>query len=178
MYHEIRGLAPGSYTVRANFIEDKDTYIGEQTIEVGPQGAQNVEIAALPDFAAAGHVTLTGNPPKDFHRVLIEFVGQGLLPRVRASAVFPELKFEAQLRPEKRYYANIRNLPEDYYLKSVAISGLIGWFVLQVVAASSVQVGSAGGGVAYFAHIGGFIFGLFTIKWWVRKNEPRPPAYA
>jgi membrane associated rhomboid family serine protease len=41
-----------------------------------------------------------------------------------------------------------------------------------------VQVGSAGGGVAYFAHIGGFAFGLLTIRWWVRKNEPRPPAYA
>jgi carboxypeptidase family protein len=120
---EIRGLAPGSYTVRANFVEDKDTYTGEQTIEVGPHGAQNVEIAALPDFAAAGHVTLAGDPPKEFRRVLIEFVGQGLLPRVRASATLPEMKFEAQLRPEKRYYAHVRNLPDDYYLKAVAISG-------------------------------------------------------
>jgi len=120
---EIRGLAPGSYTVRASFLEDKDTYSGEQTIEVGPHGAQNVAIAALPDFSAAGHVTIAGNPPKELRRVLIEFVGQGLLPRVRASATFPELKFEAQLRPEKRYRVNIRNLSEDYYLKSVAISG-------------------------------------------------------
>lgn len=120
---EIRGLAPGSYTVRASFVEDKDTYAGEQTIEVGPHGAQNVEIAALPDFAAAGHVTLVGNPPPQFRRVMIEFVGQGLLPHVLANATLPELKFEAQLHPEKRYYANIRNLWDDYYLKSVAISG-------------------------------------------------------
>jgi membrane associated rhomboid family serine protease len=41
-----------------------------------------------------------------------------------------------------------------------------------------VLVGSAGGGVAYFAHIGGFAFGLLTIRWWVRKNDRRPPAYA
>lgn len=120
---EIPGLAPGNYTVRASFTEDKENYAGEQTIEVGPHGAQNVEIAALPDFAAAGHVTLAADAAKELHRILIEFAGQGVLPRVRASANFPEFKFDAQLRPEKRYYANVRNLPEDYYLKSVAISG-------------------------------------------------------
>lgn len=120
---EIRGLAPGSYTLRANFVEDKETYAGEVTVEVGPHGAQNVEIAALPDFAAAGHVSLAGNPRTQPGRFLVEFVGAGLLPRVRASATFPEFKFEAQLRPEKRYYAAVRNLPEDYYIKSVAISG-------------------------------------------------------
>ena len=45
------------------------------------------------------------------------------MPRVRASASFPDFKFEAQLRPDRHYYAAVRNLPEDYYLKSVAISG-------------------------------------------------------
>jgi hypothetical protein len=120
---EIHGLAPGSYTVRASFTEDKQTYAGEQTVEVGPHGAQNVEIAALPDFDLSGHVSLAGTPRTQPSRFLVEFVGAGLLPRVRASANFPEFKFEAQLRPEKRYYANVRNLPEDYYLKSVAISG-------------------------------------------------------
>jgi protocatechuate 3,4-dioxygenase beta subunit len=120
---EIRGLAPGSYTLRASFTEDKETYAGETTVEVGPRGAQNVELAALPDFDATGHVSLAGNVRNLMGRVLIEFVGAGLLPRVRASANFPEFKFEAQLRPEKRYYANVRNLPEDYYLKSLAISG-------------------------------------------------------
>jgi hypothetical protein len=41
----------------------------------------------------------------------------------RSNADYPEFKFEAQLRPDRRYYARARNLPEDYYLKSVAISG-------------------------------------------------------
>ncbi len=120
---EIRGLAPGSYTVRASFVEDRETYAGEATIAVGPHGAQNVEIVALPDFDARGHVSLAGNPRTQPGRFVIEFVAAGLLPRVRASAVFPEFKFEAQLRPEKRYYAAVRNLPEDYYVKSIAISG-------------------------------------------------------
>jgi membrane associated rhomboid family serine protease len=36
------------------------------------------------------------------------------------------------------------------------------WFLLQLADASTQPLG--GGGVAYFAHIGGFLFGLLTIK--------------
>jgi len=120
---EIRGLAPGNYLLRANFREQNQTYTGELRVEAGIHGVQNVQISVLPDFDAAGHVSLAGSPRTQPGRFLIEFVGEGLMPRVRATANFPEFKFEAQLRPEKRYYANIRNLPGNYYLKSVAISG-------------------------------------------------------
>jgi len=120
---EIRGLAPGTYTLRTGFTQDKQDFEGEQTVEVGNEGAQNVQIAALPDFSAAGHVTIAGPPDHSPRRVLIEFAGEGMTPRVRASANFPEFKFEAQLRPERHYYARALNLPEDYYLKSVAIGG-------------------------------------------------------
>ena len=74
--------------------------------------------------------------------------------------------------------AVITYIPPFFFFPLPAVFFLVGWFALQILAASSVQVGSAGGGVAYFAHIGGFAFGLLTIRWWVRKNEPRPPAYA
>jgi membrane associated rhomboid family serine protease len=70
--------------------------------------------------------------------------------------------------------AVITFIPPFFFLPLPAVFFLIGWFVLQIVAANSVQVGDAGGGVAYFAHIGGFVFGLLTIRWWVRQNEPRP----
>jgi len=120
---EIRGLAPGTYTLRASFIEDKLAFESEQTVEVGNEGAQNVQIAALPDFAASGHVTIAGAPKNPIARVMVEFAGEGMMTRVRASARSPEFKFDAQFRPERRYYARARNLPEDYYLKSVSISG-------------------------------------------------------
>lgn len=120
---EIRGVAPGTYTLRANFTEENQVYAGEQTVEVGNEGAQNVQIAALPDFVAAGHVAVAGVLQKPIRRVLIEFAGEGLMPRIRANASSPEFTFEAQLRPDRRYFASIRNLPEDYYLKSLAFSG-------------------------------------------------------
>jgi len=48
-------------------------------------------------------------------------------------------------------------------LPALVVLGL--WFVLQVLyGASDLTQPLGGGGVAYFAHIGGFIFGLLTIK--------------
>jgi rhomboid family protein len=55
-----------------------------------------------------------------------------------------------------------------------------GWFLLQILDASFQPLG--GGGVAYFAHIGGFLFGLVLIKLFAdRPNrdyfQPRLPVY-
>jgi membrane associated rhomboid family serine protease len=47
-------------------------------------------------------------------------------------------------------------------LPALLVLGL--WFLLQLLPAFSEPIGDAGGGVAYFAHIGGFIFGLLAIK--------------
>jgi len=118
---EVRGIAPGTYTLRATFKEDQRVFYGEQTIEVGDRGAQNVQITAMPDFVATGHVRLEGLTEKP-RKASIEFVGEGLMPRVRTSTAPPDLVFEAQLRPDCRYHAMVRNLPQDYYLKSVTIS--------------------------------------------------------
>jgi hypothetical protein len=120
---EIRDVAPGLYVVRASFTEDGQTYQGEQTVEVGNQGALNVEIPGLPDFEAAGRVTLISDGRTVLKRAAVEFVGEGLMPRLRANSAPPEFKFVAQLRPEKRYRVNVLNLPEDYYLKSLQLAG-------------------------------------------------------
>jgi membrane associated rhomboid family serine protease len=47
-------------------------------------------------------------------------------------------------------------------LPALLVLGL--WFLLQLLPAFSEPAGNAGGGVAYFAHIGGFLFGLLAIK--------------
>jgi membrane associated rhomboid family serine protease len=43
------------------------------------------------------------------------------------------------------------------------------WFLLQLLPAFSEPVSDSGGGVAYFAHIGGFLFGLLAIKLFANK---------
>jgi membrane associated rhomboid family serine protease len=44
------------------------------------------------------------------------------------------------------------------------------WFVFQVVNGLGVLGGEEGSGVAYAAHIGGFIAGLILVKMFVRKQ--------
>lgn len=51
------------------------------------------------------------------------------------------------------------------------------WFVFQLWAGGlSVVQPEAGGGVAFFAHIGGFVFGMAAV-WLFRKRRPLRPAY-
>ena len=57
-------------------------------------------------------------------------------------------------------------------LELPALLVLGGWFVLQFLSAYT----DASGGVAYYAHIGGFIFGLAAVKLFAsRKRVKRPP---
>lgn len=65
-------------------------------------------------------------------------------------------------------------------LPAMIVLGL--WFAEQILfgAQGLTQGGGAGGGVAYFAHIGGFAFGLLAIKAFatrVKDVPPRLPVY-
>ncbi len=53
------------------------------------------------------------------------------------------------------------------------------WFLEQVLfgAANATQPLGGGGGVAYFAHVGGFVFGLALIKVFAVHRRPTPPRY-
>jgi membrane associated rhomboid family serine protease len=44
------------------------------------------------------------------------------------------------------------------------------WFLEQALFAAN-SIGSSGGGVAYFAHVGGFLFGFLTIKFFVDSKR-------
>jgi membrane associated rhomboid family serine protease len=51
------------------------------------------------------------------------------------------------------------------------------WFVFQLVNGLGWLGGGGGGGVAYAAHVGGFVAGIATIKLWEQPGRaPRPPA--
>jgi len=66
-----------------------------------------------------------------------------------------------------------------FFFPLPAMLYLVFWFVFQALEGTiSLTAPASGGGVAYFAHIGGFAFGIVAIKLFVlgkpRKPRPRP----
>ena len=61
-------------------------------------------------------------------------------------------------------------------LPAVVMLGI--WFAEQALFAAGglVQPLGNGGGIAYYAHVGGFVFGLLLIKLFVQRQRPLPPA--
>ena len=106
------------------------------------------------------------------------------VPTIGASgAVAGVLGAYALLHPKTRVLTLIFLV---FFVTLVEIPALILlgiWFVLQFIPAlGQVATPEAGGGegIAYFAHVGGFLFGLATIRLLVRRNrdpEPRLPVY-
>jgi membrane associated rhomboid family serine protease len=62
-------------------------------------------------------------------------------------------------------------------LPALVVLGL--WFVIQALYGASdiVNPTGGGGGVAYFAHIGGFLFGLALIRLFAQRRKAVPPKY-
>jgi membrane associated rhomboid family serine protease len=67
------------------------------------------------------------------------------------------------------FFFFIQEIPAIFYI------GI--WFLFQLWQGGfSVLHPEAGGGVAFFAHVGGFVFGLLTIHL-VKQRDPLQPAY-
>ncbi len=104
-------------------------------------------------------------------------------PTIGASgAVAGVLGGYALLHPQARVLTLIFII---FFVTLVEIPALVllaAWFVLQFIPALGQVAVDAGGdqGIAYFAHVGGFIFGLAAIKLFARRrSEPEPhlPVY-
>ena len=63
-----------------------------------------------------------------------------------------------------------------FYITVIKIPALIVigfWAIIQVVSALISQGNEAQGGIAFFAHVGGFVAGLFTIKLWQPRRSSK-----
>ena len=61
-----------------------------------------------------------------------------------------------------------------FYITVVRVPALIVigfWAIIQVVSGLLSQGNAAQGGIAFFAHVGGFVAGLFTIKLWQPRRS-------
>src|SRR5690606_62566 len=74
------------------------------------------------------------------------------------------------LFPRVRVYTLV---PLGFFLTTIALPAwvmLIYWFVLQTIGGFA-SIGAEGGGVAFWAHVGGFVAGLVFVKLFVQRNR-------
>jgi membrane associated rhomboid family serine protease len=97
--------------------------------------------------------------------------GNPLIPSLGASgAISGVLGGYLILFPKKRVRVIILNMLQEV----PAIVAIGGWFLLQLIGGFG-SIGNQGGGVAYAAHIGGFIAGLALVKLFdsgIGRREP------
>jgi membrane associated rhomboid family serine protease len=97
------------------------------------------------------------------------------IPNIGASgAIAGVLGAYLVLFPRARVLTALTLLIFFYVVEIPAIIVLGLWFVLQLASGSAALVGpeQGGGGVAYFAHVGGFVAGLVLVRLFAR----RPPG--
>ena len=104
------------------------------------------------------------------HVFSTQYFGQNLyVPSLGASgAISGVLGGYILLHPTRRIHMWI--LLGVISLPAFIVVGL--WFVFQVINGMGVLGGDEGGGIAYAAHIGGFIAGLILAKLFINKRRP------
>jgi membrane associated rhomboid family serine protease len=97
---------------------------------------------------------------------------QSAVPMVGASgAISGVMGAYLILFPKVRVFTLI---PLGFYATTVALPAwgmLIYWMVLQLVGGIGSSIGEEGGGVAFWAHLGGFIAGVVLIKLFERRDR-------
>jgi membrane associated rhomboid family serine protease len=96
-----------------------------------------------------------------------------VIPNVGASgAIAGVLGAYLLLYPRARVTTLVFLLFFITFIELPAVVVLVFWFVFQIFyGTASLYSESSGGGVAYFAHIGGFIAGFLLIKLFTKKNR-------
>jgi len=96
-----------------------------EQVEVGGAGVSQADIAGMPDFEMNGSVRIEGAQPPPMRSVSVEFmtVGDSPFNIFRIGAGSPKFLIQGKLHLQTHYRVNALNLPDDYYLKSVAVAG-------------------------------------------------------
>ena len=97
-----------------------------------------------------------------------------IMPMVGASgAISGVMGGYLVLYPRVRVYTFV---PIGFFFFSIALPAwtmLIYWLVLQALGGATVVAGAKGGGVAFWAHIGGFVAGMILVKLFARRDYVR-----
>ena len=101
----------------------------------------------------------------------VAFGPDAVVPMVGASgAISGVMGGYLVLYPRVRIYTLV---PLGFFVTTMALPAwamLIYWLVLQVLGGATMLAGTKGGGVAFWAHIGGFLAGAVLVKLFARRD--------
>jgi membrane associated rhomboid family serine protease len=105
-------------------------------------------------------------------------IPKSLVPAIGASgAIAAVLGGYFLLFPRARVVTLIPVFIYPWIVEVYAFIFLGFWFILQLYSgfqSLSMPAGASMGGVAWWAHIGGFVFGMLAVHFFARRNEPEP----
>jgi hypothetical protein len=120
---QLRGVAPGSYVLRANYNEDNKQYSARLPLEVGNSNIEGLELELQPPAEIEGHVVVEENAGLKgaVLQVVLQPKTMSTLGGGGGGPVKEDQTFKlANVSPDP-YDINVFGLPEGFYLKSVRL---------------------------------------------------------
>ena len=119
---EIRGVAPGAYTLLADSQQEGQRYSGRQRLEVTGSNLEDVNLVLTPGVQLAGRVRLEGNGKLNIQEVRVQL--QPLSPHPMGGTgapVNPDGSFRIPNVTSENYQIVLSGAPEDFYLQSARL---------------------------------------------------------
>ncbi|HYL77225.1 MAG TPA: carboxypeptidase regulatory-like domain-containing protein [Bryobacteraceae bacterium] len=120
---ELRGVAPGSYMLRADYNNDNMRFSGRLQLDVGNSNIEGIELSLSPPGELKGKLVVEENGDLAGTRlnVLLQPKQNGAMMGNSRAQVQDDLNFQMNNVGPDPYDIVVTNLPEGFYLKSVRL---------------------------------------------------------
>lgn len=120
---EIRGVAPGSYYLNGNYVEDGQRYSARIPIDVGNSNIEGIEVTFKPPAEIKGRVVVEENGDLKGATLNVNLQPKSSGPFMGGAGgpVKDDLTFTLMNIGPDPYDINVFGLPDGFYLKSIRI---------------------------------------------------------
>lgn len=119
---EIRGVAPGSYTIAAMWWEEGKSYAARQPLDVGNADAQAISLVIAPGTDLSSRLVIEGKADISLTDLQVNLWPEDATVMGGVGAkVKPDGTFLLQNVADDTYRIFVGNVPPDYYLKAATL---------------------------------------------------------
>jgi Carboxypeptidase regulatory-like domain len=121
---QMRGVAPGSYTIRADFMDNGVRYSARMPLEVGNANVEGIELNLQPPLEVQGHLKIEENGDlkgANINIMLRPKMSGPMMGGGGGTQLKDDMSFKIGNLSADPYEVNVGGLPEGFYLKSVRL---------------------------------------------------------